>query len=196
MQALDYTHRREDGSVSQIPDSLTREFKTAHGRTVRDGGGITPDVTLKEKEYSRLTYSLVAYRVLEQYALEYVRRHESIPAVEDFHLADEDWEGFIKYAVGKEFDYRSTAKTYFDKVKEEIAADGLTETLSPQVEALDKALNMEKEEFLRLKKDEIIPFIEEEIVMRYYFQKAGVQLRLRYDDALHEALKSERIKQY
>lgn len=196
VQALDYSHRREDGSVSQIPDSLTREFKTAHGRTVRDGGGITPDVTLKEKEYSRLTYSLVAYGVLEQYALEYVRRHESIPAVEDFHLADADWEEFIKFASGKEFDYRSTAKTYFDRVKEEIAADGLTETLASQVEALDKALNMEKEEFLRLKKDEIIPFIEEEIVVRYYFQEAGVQLRLRYDDALHEALKSERIKQY
>ena len=196
VQALDYSHRREDGSVSQIPDSLTREFKTAHGRTVRDGGGITPDVTLKEKDYSRLTYALVAYGVLEQYALEYVRGHENIPAVEDFHLADEDWEEFIKFASGKEFDYRSTAKTYFDKVKEEIAADGLTETLAPQVEALDKALNMEKEEFLRLKKSEIIPFIEEEIAVRYYFQEAGIKIRIRYDDALREALASERIKQY
>ena len=47
---------------------------------------------------------------------------------------------------------------------------------------------MEKEEFLRLKKDEIIPFIEEEIVVRYYFQPDGVKIRLRYDDQLREAL--------
>ncbi len=196
VQALDYSHRREDGSVSEIPDSLTREFRTAHGRIVKDGGGITPDVTLKEKEYSRITYSLVAYGVLEQYALEYVRGHESIPAVEDFHLTDSDYEEFISFASSKEFDYRSTAKTYFDRVKEELDKDGLKDTLAPQIEALDKALDMEKAEFLRLKKDEIIPFIEEEIVVRYYFQEAGVKLRLRYDDALKEALASERIRQY
>ena len=37
VQAIDYSHRNEDGSVGHIPDSLTHEFKTAHGRTVRDG---------------------------------------------------------------------------------------------------------------------------------------------------------------
>lgn len=196
VQALDYSHRNEDGSVSQIPDSLTREFKTAHGRTVRDGGGITPDVNLKEKVYSRVTYSLVAYGILENYALEYVRNHETIAPVEEFHLSDADYEEFVKFASGKEFDYRSSAKTYFDKVKEELDKDGLKETLSAQLEALDKALNIEKTELLRLKKDEIVPFIEEEIVVRYYFQEAGIRVRIRYDDALKEALSSPRIQQY
>ena len=68
--------------------------------------------------------------------------------------------------------------------------------MKPQLEALEKSLNMEKEEFLRLKKDEIVPFIEEEIVVRYYFQEAGVKIRIRYDDALRQALASERIAQY
>jgi len=44
-----------------------------------------------------------------------------------------------------------------------------------------------------LKKDEIIPFIEEEIVVRYYYQKAGIRLRLRYDDQLREALSKPAI---
>lgn len=196
VQVIDYSHRKDDGSVGQIPDSLTREFKTLHGRTVRDGGGITPDVTLKTKDYSRLTYSLVVYGVIEQYALEYVRGHESIPAVADFHLTDADYEDFITFAKGKEFDYRSSAKTYFDKAKEELKKDGLEETMAPQLEALEKSINMDKEDFLRLKKDEIIPFIEEEIAVRYYFQKAGVEVRIRYDDALKQALTSPLIKQY
>ena len=196
VQAIDYAARREDGSVASIPDSLTREFKTAHGRTVRDGGGITPDVELKFREYSRLTYSLVTYGIIEQYALEYVRKHESIPAVEDFHFTDADYEDFIAFAAGKEFDYRSSAKTYFDRAKEELRRDGLDEAMKPQLDALEASLNMEKEEFLRLKKDEIIPFIEEEIVVRYYFQEAGVKIRIRYDDALREALAAERIQQY
>ena len=196
VQAIDYAQRREDGSVASIPDSLTREFKTAHGRTVRDGGGITPDVKLDFREYSRLTYSLVSYGIIEQYALEYVRKHESIPALEDFRFSDADYEDFIAFAKGKEFDYRSSAKTYFDRAKEELKRDGLDEAMRPQLEALEQSLNMEKEDFLRLKKAEIIPFIEEEIAVRYYFQEAGVKIRIRYDDALRQALASERIAQY
>jgi len=196
VQAIDYAQRREDGSVASIPDSLTHTFKTAHGRTVRDGGGITPDVRLDFHEYSRLTYSLVAYGVIEQYALEFVRKHEAIPAVEEFRLSDADYEDFITYAKGQEFDYRSSAKTYFDRAKEELKRDGLDETMKEELDALEKSLNMEKEDFLRLKKDEIVPFIEEEIAVRYYFQEAGVQIRIRYDDALRQALVSERIKKY
>jgi len=196
VQAIDYAQRREDGSVASIPDSLTREFKTAHGRIVRDGGGITPDVKLDFHEYSRLTYSLVTYGILEQYALEFVRKHETIPAVEDFHFSDADYEDFIAFARDKEFDYRSSARTYFDRAKQELKLDGLEEAVKPQLEALEKSLNMEKEEFLRLKKAEIIPFIEEEIVVRYYFQEAGVKIRIRYDDTLRQALASERIAQY
>lgn len=196
VQAIDYSNRNEDGSVGHIPDSLTREFKTAHGRTVRDGGGITPDVTIKHKEYSRLAYALVAYGVIEEYALDFVRRHESIPAVEDFHFSDEDYENFIEYAKEKDFDHRSTAKTYFDIMKKELEKDGLAEAMKDQLDALEKSINMEKEEFLRLQKDEIIPFIEEEIVVRYYFQEAGVKIRIRYDDVLRQALTSERIAKY
>ena len=196
VQAIDYSSRKEDGSVGHIPDSLTHEFTTAHGRTVRDGGGITPDVTLDFKTYSRLTYSLVMSGIAEQYALEYVRKHESIPALENFHFSDEEYEDFITYAKGREFDYRSTAKALFDRMKEELEADGLQETMKDELDALEKSINIEKEAFLRLKKDEIIPFIEEEIAIRYYFQEAGVKIRLRYDDELRQALKAERIKQY
>ena len=190
VQAIDYSHRNEDGSVGHIPDSLTTEFKTAHGRTVRDGGGITPDVELQSERYSRLTYSLVMNGIVEQYALEFVRKHASISAVEDFHLADEDFEDFVEYAKTQKFDYRSGAKTLFDQMKKELKEDGLEETMSAQLEALEKSLNMEKEEFLRLKKDEIIPFIEEEVAIRYYFQQAGVKIRIRYDKPLWQAVKT------
>ncbi len=175
--------------MGHIPDSLTHEFKTARGRIVRDGGGITPDIIVKPHEYSRLTYSLVLNGVVEQYALEYVRNHTSIPPTDEFCLSDADYEDFIKFAEGKEFDYRSSAKTYFDLVRKELARDGLQDAMSKELDALGKALDMEKEEFLRLKKDEIVPFIEEEIVVRYYFQPDGVKLRLRYDTQLREALR-------
>ncbi|MCQ2146256.1 MAG: S41 family peptidase [Bacteroidales bacterium] len=188
VQAIDYAKRNEDGSVAHIPDSLTHEFKTANGRIVRDGGGITPDHDIKLTDYSRLTYAVVAYGLPEQFALEYVRAHESIPAVEDFHMTDADYKDFIEFAKKKDFDYRSDAKAIFDQMKKRIKEEGLEETTKDELAALEKALDMDKEKYLTLKKDEIIPLIEEEIVVRYYFQEAGIQLRLRYDDQLKEAL--------
>ena len=186
VQAIDYSHRNEDGSVGHIPDSLTHSFTTAHGRTVRDGGGILPDHIVPARKYSRLTYSLVLNGIIEQYALKYVCAHPSIAPVDDFHFTDYD--DFIAFAADKTFDYRSSAKTLFDQMKQTLSEDGLTEAMSDELAALEKSLEMDKETFLRLKKDEIIPFIEEEIVVRYYFQEAGIRIRIRYDKQLHEAL--------
>lgn len=186
IQAIDYSHRNEDGSVGHIPDSLTHEFKTAHGRPVRDGGGITPDDTLSYTRLSRLVYSLVLNGIIDQYALEFARRHKSIPAIEDFHFTE--YEDFVEYASNKDFDYRSTAKAMFDQMKKELEKDGMADNMKEQLDALDKCINIEKRDFLMLKKNEIIPFIEEEIATRYYYQEGGIRLRLRYDKQLEEAL--------
>lgn len=188
VQAIDYSNRNEDGSVGHIPDSLTHEFKTAGGRTVRDGGGITPDHDIASPDYSRLVYSLVLGGVLDQYVIDYCRRHDSIPAVEDFRFSDEDFEDFIAFAKTQDFDYRSSAKTLFDQMKRELEKDGLAEAMTDELKAMEKALEMDKERFIRLKKDEIVPFIEEELATRYWFQEAGVKVRLRYDEQLKEAL--------
>ena len=193
VQAIDYSHRNEDGSVGHIPDSLTHEFRTAKGRIVRDGGGITPDVKLEVPSYSRLVYSLVLNGILDRYAIKYAREHDTIPALDDFRFTDEDFEDFVEFARTQDFDYRSSGETLFDQMKKALEEDGLAENMKPELEALEKAISLDKEEFIRLKKDEIIPFIEEEIAVRYYWQEAGIKVRLRYDDELREALESPMI---
>ena len=190
VQAIDYSHRNEDGSVGHIPDSLTHEFKTTKGRTVRDGGGITPDVEVDSPSYSRLVYSLVLGGVIDRYVIQYAKQHESIAPVGDFHFSDEDFEDFVTFAREQDFDCRSSAETLFDQMKKELEKDGLADNMSGELKALENAIKIDKEQFIRLKKDEIIPFIEEEIAVRYYGQEAGIEIRLRYDTQLENALAS------
>ena len=191
VQAIDYTKRNEDGSVGHIPDSLTHEFKTLKlGRTVRDGGGITPDVTLPSYPYSRLVYSLVLNNIIEQYTIDYLKKHKSIAPVDDFHF-DAEFEDFVAFAKDKKFDHRSSAMALLDQMKSDLEKDGLAEKASSQLAALEKALEISKEDFLRLKKDEIIPWIEEEIAVRYYYQSAGIKVRLRYDRQVFDALAAD-----
>jgi len=166
----------------------TAKYYTPSGRCVQ-GVGVKPDVEIDIPQYSRLVYSLVLGGVIDQYVLKFAREHESIPVPEEYHFSDRDFEDFIDFAKTQDFDYRSSAKATFDKMKEELEKDGLAEVMSSELSALEKALEMDKERFIRLKKDEIIPFIEEEITTRYHFQEAGVKIRLRYDKQLLEALR-------
>jgi carboxyl-terminal processing protease len=124
--------------------------------------------------------------------IDFVRRHASIPEVQDFHFTDSDFDDFVAFAKTQKFDYRSSAKALYDKMKKELEEDGLAETMSAELNALEKALEIDKEKFLRLKKDEIIPFIEEELAVRYWYQEAGVQVRLRYDKQLKDALNAQK----
>ena len=154
---------------------------------------LTPDVAIASPSYSRLVYALVLGGVLDQYVIDFARRHESIAPADEFHFSDEDFEDFIRFAKTQEFDYRSSAKTLYDQMKKELEKDGLAEAMSEELEAMGKALEMDKEKFIRLKKNEIIPFIEEEIATRYWFQEAGVKIRLRYDRQLRKALEEPMI---
>jgi carboxyl-terminal processing protease len=126
--------------------------------------------------------------------MKYVRGHASIAPVEKYHFTDEDYDDFIAFAKSKTFDYRSNAKALYDQMKKELEEEGLAANMKDQLAAMDKAIDIDKESFLKMKKSEIIPLIEEEIVTRYYYQEAGIQLRLRYDDELREALTKPLIK--
>lgn len=191
VQAIDYAKRNEDGSVGHIPDSLTKEFRTAGGRIVRDGGGITPDVEIESPNYSRILYSLVLSGVIDDYVIEYSKTHDSIPALNDWHFDDVAFEDFITFAKTKEFDYRSSAMALYDSMKKELENEGLADAMKEELEAMGKAIEMDKEKILRIKKDEIKPIIEEEIAVRYYYQEAGIEVRLRYDNQLKTAINTK-----
>ena len=103
VQIVDYSHRREDGSVGTIPDSLIKAFKTRNGRTVYDGGGITPDVVVELPTYHKISYSVAARDLLRSYALTYFVAHSAIAPPETFRLTDAEYDDFVQYLLDKDF---------------------------------------------------------------------------------------------
>ena len=185
---MDYSHRNEDGSVGFIPDSLKKEFRTAGGRSVYDGGGITPDIEAEAHIYSRPAYSLVYNDILGEYSIRYFKSHPEIAPAEDFRLSDAEYDEFVKFAEKKEFDSRGGAAAYLDQLVSAAKLDGLYDTYKTEIEALKKKIETDKRTMLLTKKDEIRPLLEEEIAVKYYCLKAGEVIRLRDDDQLFKAL--------
>lgn len=188
VQAIDYSHRNEDGSVGAIPDSLTHEFKTAGGRTVKDGGGITPDIVVENRRYSRPTYSLVYGDITGDYAIDYYNRHETIAPAEEFTLSDDEYEDFIAFCETLSFDWRSGSDAEIEKLIEAAKYDGTYDNCRAEIEALKAKLDISKADALRLVKDEIKPLLESDIAVKYYFQRASAIVNLRYDQQLFCAL--------
>lgn len=188
VQAIDYSNRNEDGSVGYIPDSLKRAFKTASGRTVYDGGGIEPDHTLKVERYSRPLYSLIMNDVVGDFAIEYYKRHKEIAPAEEFELTDAEYDEFVKFASGREFDQRSTAEIEFEKVLKSAQEEALYNHYKSEFDALQSKLKNSKEQVLRLLKEEVKPVIEQEIVAKYYYTFGRMASIIKSDKLLQQAI--------
>src|SRR5690606_2535629 len=84
IQALDYTHRNEDGSVGTVPDSLISEFTTKKGRKVYDGGGVVPDIKLENETLSSLSIALITKFMVFDFATKYANENATIASPEEF----------------------------------------------------------------------------------------------------------------
>ena len=194
VQAIDYSRRNEDGSVGYIPDSLKKSFKTLKGRTVYDGGGITPDIIIESKPFSRPAISLVYEDILHQYSILYYRDHDTIGPPSDFSLDKSEYEDFIKYAVQKDFDSRTSSEVEFDRFLATAKSESFYSEYKKDIDALNAKLKLGKEAVLRRGISEIKSLLEEEIVSRYYYQRGRIQSILRNDKQAKEAGQVELIK--
>ncbi len=130
IQAIDYSHRNEDGSVGRIPDSLTHVFHTANGREVRDGGGIKPDMEEKPMVMSHLLWFAMQKSAIFDYATRYRHFHDSIPPVKEFSLTDEDYAEFSQSMMRWEKD--SLLKAYDIRLAHDL--DSLRQEMSGALE--------------------------------------------------------------
>lgn len=191
VQAIDYSHRNEDGSVGFVPDSLKKEFHTAGGRSVYDGGGITPDLELETRYYSRPMVSFIYSDIINDYAIEYYISHDTVAGPDEFSLTDAEYQNFVSYASGRNFDARTESQIEMEQMLATARREGLTDDvqgLEGEINSLLGKVTLTKEDFLKNYKDELIHILEDEIMTKYLYDAGGAQLMIRYDEDLHTVL--------
>ena len=187
IQALDYTHRNPDGSVGRIPDSLTTVFHTKNGREVRDGGGITPDITVEEKRPGTISFYLMNENIIFDYATDWALRHKTIPNVNEFIFSDSDYNEFKDYVKSIDFEYDRISEKTLKSLEEVMEFEGYMDTASDEFKALEEKLVPNLDRDLNTFKDEIKSLISSEIVKRYYYKTGAVQESLKTDKAFDKA---------
>jgi carboxyl-terminal processing protease len=188
VQRLEYYDKESGQKPKAIPDSLIKVFKTVNGREVIDARGIEPEITIKEKEYSRLTAMLVGNNLVFNYATDYFYSHPTIAEAGKFTLNDADYEAFKLLAIKDTFDYSTASEEMLKKMRETAEEEGYFEDAKAQYEDLMKKVVPSKERDLEKFKDEIKTIIENEIISRYYYQKGRTIDSFRNDDYLKKAI--------
>jgi carboxyl-terminal processing protease len=190
IQALDYTHRNPDGSVGKVPDSLMHEFKTKKGRKVFDGGGIAPDFTTEVPTYSSIAISIVNKYLIFDYATEYAMKHPTIASARDYKISDSEYEDFIKWLSGKEYDYVTDSERKLEDLKTKAEKEHYFDDIKADYEVLKKKLAHDKTADLRTHKEELVNLLENEIVSRYYYQNGRIENDFSSDPEIKVALKA------
>jgi carboxyl-terminal processing protease len=189
IQALDYSHKNEDGSVGSVVDSLKKAFKTKAGRKVFDGGGVDPDINVEPIALSKITESLISKQLIFDFATAYRNKNASISDAKSFKLSENDFNEFKTFIANKDYEYNTATETALLEVKKKAEDEKYFDAIKTQYDALKLSMNHDKQADIEKNKEEIISLLEEEIVRRYYFQKGRIEAGFNHDLDVQAALK-------
>lgn len=189
VQAIDYKNQNEDGSVGRIPDSLTTVFHTAVGREVRDGGGVAPDITVKQEKLPNILFYLVRDNLIFDYATEYCLKHPTIVVPDKFAVTDADYAAFKALVKKADFKYDQQSEKVLKALKEAAEFEGYMPEASDEFKALEKKLTHNLDRDLDYFSKDIKNMIATEIIKRYYYQRGAIIQQLKDDNDLKEAIK-------
>ena len=188
IQSVDYSHRNPDGSLGRVPDSLTNVFHTKNGRVVRDGGGITPDITIPQESSGTIAYYLMAENIIFDYVTDWTLKNDKIASPDKFTLSDADYNEFKEFVKTKDFEYDKLSERSLQQLKNIMEFEGYLDVASEEFEALEAKLHPDLDRDLDLFKELIKEMIESEIVQRYYYKKGVLINQLAKDNVFDKAV--------
>ncbi len=188
IQAINYAERRDDGSVSQIPDSLKTPHETRGGRKVYDGGGIEPDITVERPEPGTFIRGLVRQHMIFDFATHFQRQHETIAEPRDFEVSGDLYQEFLSFIAGKDFSYRTRSERVLNELQQVAETESYYEALEPEISRLKALIEEEKAKDPETYREEVKQMLLEEIVARYHYQEGRVIVSLDADPDIEQAL--------
>lgn len=188
IQALDYSHRNPDGSVGKVPDSLITEYTTKNGRKVYDGGGITPDIKIEPEEFGRITQELVLQDLTFDFINSYALKNPQIPDIENFKVTDEIYNQFKNYLKEKKFSYETESQQILEKLIETAKTEKYYDGAKTEIEKLKNDFNHSIDRDMNLFKEEIISFLTEQFIQRYYYMEGVIEYKMKNDREIDKAV--------
>ncbi len=188
IQALDFSHPNEDGSVGIIPDSLISEFKTRNGRVVKDGGGITPDIEIVPEPLSQIATELFFRNYIFDFGSIYYWSHPGFKSIDEFSFTDKDYADFKNYLTGRKFNYKTITEMSLNELIANAKREKYYDLHKDIFTELQKELNHTLDNDLTTFKNEITELLEDEIIGRYFYEEGSIAWTVKTDEQVLKAV--------
>lgn len=188
IQAIDYSEGANREDHKKMADSLHTPFKTKGGRTVYDTGGIKPDHEIEKPYLANVTVALANKQYAFDYATVYRSKHPSINTPDKFELSDAEYDEFVRFLTGKDYEYVTESEHYLKELKKKAEKEQYADALKAEIADLENQLKSDKSKDLYKFKNEIKTMLEIEIVSRYYYQRGQVQESLEDDPDIKKSI--------
>jgi len=187
IQARDFSHPNEDGSVGIIPDSLITEFKTKHGRTVKDGGGITPDIEVLPDPLSQISSELYVRNYIFDFATNYYWNHPDIKSPDQFAFTDKDYADFKDFLIKRNFSYKTGTEESLNDLISNARKEKYYDIHKDLFDDLEKDIAHSLDQDLALFRSEITDLTEDEIISRYFYESGAIAWTIKTDKQILKA---------
>jgi carboxyl-terminal processing protease len=187
IQARDFSHPNEDGSVGVIPDSLISEFKTHNGRIVKDGGGITPDIEILPAPLSQISSELFLRNYIFDFATAYYWSHPSLTSTDQFTFTDKDYSDFKTYLINRNFSYKTSTEESLAELIANAKKEKYYDIHKELFNDLQKDVAHNLDQDLTLFRNEISDLIEDEIISRYFYEDGAIAWTIKKDEQVMKA---------
>ena len=187
IQARDFSHPNEDGSVGIIPDSLISEFKTKNGRIVKDGGGITPDIEISPEPLSQISSELFLRNYIFDFATNYYWSHPDIKSPEQFKFTDQDYNDFKTFLRNRKFNYKTSSEESLNELIANAKKEKYYDIHKDLFNDLEKDITHSMDQDLTMFRSEIIDLLEDEIVSRYFYENGAIAYTIKNDEQVLKA---------
>ena len=188
IQALDFSHPNDDGSVGIVPDSLISEFKTRNGRVVKDGGGITPDIEILPEPLSQIATELYLRYYIFDFATQYYWTHPDITTPSQFSLTDQDFNDFKNYLIKRKFNYRTVTEESLNELIANAKKEKYYALHEDLFSELEKDIAHSLDHDLTIFRNEITELLEDEIIGRYFYEAGTIAWTIKKDEQVNKAL--------
>jgi carboxyl-terminal processing protease len=188
VQRLEYYGDDRNGAPKEIPDSLLQKFKTSNGRTVIDGRGIEPDVSMNDSSLTSFGNFLLKNHLIFNFATKFALTHESIEKPNNFQLTENEINDFKAFMLQHNRKYQSEETKALEKIRKEIETGNKQSPILTSYESLMQKLVERDAMSFENHRTEVHKLLEREIIGRYYFQKGQIEYSLKHDPVLIKSL--------
>ena len=118
------------------------------------------------------------------FATSYVLEHEAPEDISGFRFTE--WDSFLAFLSEKGFSYETKSEKHLAELKQSAREESYA--IDQQISQLEKALSEVKSMELEENKSTLIDLIEKEIASRYAYEYGRIQIGLRNDLEVKEAI--------